>query len=405
VSRLGPLRGRDFRLLFAARTASRFGSAMAPVALAFGVLTTLHGSATDLGIVLTARLVPTVCFILLGGVLGDRLPRNLVMVGSNAVSGASQATAAVLLLTGRASVTSLAVLAAVNGLSSAFFMPASEGIVPLVVDADWLQQANALLRLSVNATNILGAAIGALVVTAASPGWAIAVDATTFLIAAAATAAMALPPRPSGEAESVLHDLRVGWGDFWSRTWLWAIVIQFGVVNAAQTGAVDVIGPKVAKQHLGGAGAWGAFLTATSIGLVASGILLMRWRPQRLLYVATLAVFPFALPLLALAVPVSTPLLVATGLLWGVASEVFGVMWTVAMQQQIPQDKLSRVYSYDMLGSFVLMPLGVAAAGPVSALVGDRIALVGCAVLTIAATVPVLFSRDVRTLERAQLVR
>ncbi len=184
MTTLGPLRQRDFRLLFIARTASRFGSSMAPVALAFGVLTTLHGSATDLGIVLTARLIPTVCFVLLGGVLGDRLPRNLVMVGSNAVSGASQVAAAALLLTGHASVTSLALLAAVNGLSSAFFMPASEGIVPLVVDAAWLQQANALLRLSVNATNILGAAVGALVVTAASPGWAIAVDGATFLVAA-----------------------------------------------------------------------------------------------------------------------------------------------------------------------------------------------------------------------------
>ena len=401
MSHFGPLRGRAFRLLFIARTASRFGSSMAPVALAFGVLTTLHGSATDLGIVLTARLVPTVCFILLGGVLGDRLPRNLVMVGSNAVSGASQVTAAALLLTGHASVTSLAVLAAVNGLSSAFFMPASEGIVPLVVDAEWLQQANALLRLSVNATNILGAAVGALVVTAASPGWAIAVDGATFLVAAVATAAMALPPLAAREAQSVLHDLRVGWRDFWSHTWLWAIVIQFGVMNAAQTGAVDVIGPKVAKEHLGGPGPWGAFLAATSIGLVASGFVLMRWRPRRLLYVATLACFPFALPLVALAVPAPTPVLIASGLAWGMASEVFGVLWTVAMQQQIPPEKLSRVFSYDMLGSFVLMPVGVAAAGPVSAIAGDRATLLGCAILIVAATAPVLLSRDVRTLERA----
>lgn len=400
MNRLGPLRERDFRLLFIARTTSRLGGSMAPVALAFAVLTTLHGSPTDLGIVLAARLVPTICFLLLGGVLGDRLPRHVVMVGSNVASGGSQGAAAVLLLTGHASVATLAALAAVNGLSSAFFMPASEGIVPQIVDAATLQEANALLRLSLNATNILGAALGGLLVAATSPGWAIAGDAASFGIAALATAAMRLPAA-AVQTHSVLQDLRDGWRDFWSRTWLWAIVVQFGVMNAAQTGAIDVIGPKIAKEHLGGPAAWGAFLTATSIGLVGSGLMLMRWRPRRLLFVATLACFPFALPPAALAVPAPELVLIATGLAWGFASEVFGVMWTVAMQQQIPRERLSRMYSYDMLGSFVLMPVGVALAGPVAALAGDRATLIGCAALVVAATAPVLLSRDVRTLSRA----
>lgn len=400
MSRLGPLRERDFRLLFLARTASRFGGAMAPVALAFGVLNTLHGSASDLGIILAARLVPTVCFLLLGGVLGDRLPRHLVMVGSNAVSGASQVAAAALLLTGEATVANLAALAAVNGLSSAFFMPASEGIVPQTVRSEFLQEANALLRLSVNATNIGGAAVGGLLVAATSPGWAIAIDGLTFFIAAGATAAMRVSHDLVLEGRSVLSDLREGWNDFWSRTWLWAIVIQFGVLNAAQLGAIDVIGPKVAKEHLGGAAPWGLFLTSTSVGLVVSGLVLMRWRPRRLLLAATWACFPFALPVLALADPAPTAVLIATGFIWGFSSEIFGVMWTVAMQQQIPREKLSRVFSYDMLGSFVLMPIGVAVAGPVAAAVGDRAALIGCAVLIVGSTVPVLLSRDVRTIER-----
>ena len=399
MSRLAPLRGRDFRLLFIARATSRLGGAMAPVALAFAVLNTLHGTATDLGIVLAARLIPTVCFILLGGVLGDRLPRSIVMVGSNLVSGASQATTAALLLTGHASIGNLALLAAVNGLSSAFFMPASEGIVPQIVDAEVLQEANALLRLSMNATNILGAALGGLLVAATSPGWAIAVDAVTFFLAALATALMHLP-RQTVVANSVLDDLREGWHDFWSRTWLWAIVIQFGVVNAAQTGAVDVIGPKVANEHLGGAATWGAFLAATSVGLVLSGLVLMRWRPRRLLFVATWAVFPLALPVVALAIPAQEAVLIATGFAWGFSSEVFGVMWSVTMQEQIPGERLSRMYSYDMLGSFVLIPLGVALAGPIAALIGERATLIGCAVFIVAATAPVFLVRDVRTLVR-----
>jgi MFS family permease len=400
TGRLGPLRERDYRLLFVARTTSRLGSAMAPVALAFAVLTTLHASASDLGLVLTARMIPTVCFLLLGGVLGDRLPRHLVMVGSNAVSGASQAAAATLLLTGRASVGNLAALAAVNGLSSAFFMPASEGIVPQVVSPALLQEANALLRLSVNATNIVGAAAGGLVVAATSPGWAIAVDALSFLVAALATARMSLRRIPALERRSMLGELREGWSDFWARTWLWAIVVQFGVVNAAESGAVNVLGPQVAKEHLGGAAAWGAFLTATSIGLVLSGIVLMRWQPRRILFVATLAVFSLALPPLALARPAPTTVVVAVGFVYGYFIEIFGVMWAVAMQQQIPKEKLSRMFSYDMLGSWALMPIGMAVVGPIAGAVGERATLLGCAVLTVAATAPVLLSRDVRTLER-----
>jgi MFS family permease len=400
ISRLGPLREREYRLLFVARTTSRFGSAMAPVALAFAVLTTLHGSASELGLVLTARMIPTVCFLLLGGVLGDRLPRHLVMVASNAVSGASQAAAAALLLTGPATVGNLAALAAVNGLSSAFFMPASEGIVPQVVSPSLLQEANALLRLSSNATNILGAAIGGLLVAATSPGWAIAGDALTFLLAAAATGLMSLP-RTLVRQRSMLQELREGWSDFWSRTWLWAIVVQFGVVNAAESGAVNVLGPEVAKDHLGGAAAWGAFLTATSVGLVLSGIVLMRWQPRRILFVATLSVFSLALPPLALARPAPTAVVVGVGFVYGYFIEIFGVMWAVAMQQQIPKEKLSRMFSYDMLGSWALMPIGMAVVGPVAAAVGTRATQLGCAVLTVAATAPVLISRDVRTLERA----
>lgn len=397
---LAALRERDYRLLFVARTTSRLGGAMAPVALAFAVLTTLHGSASDLGLVLTARMIPTICFLLLGGVLGDRLPRHLVMVGSNALSGSSQAAAAALLLTGRATVGNLAALAAVNGLSSAFFMPASEGVVPFVVSPSLLQEANALLRLSSNATTIAGAAAGGLLVAATSPGWAIAGDAASFFLAALATARMSLTRGLVTEQRSMLGELREGWSDFWSRTWLWAIVVQFGVVNAAESGAVNVLGPKVAKEHLGGAATWGAFLAAESIGLVTSGVVLMRWQPRRLLFVATIAVFSLALPPLALARPESSAVVVAVGFVYGYFIEIFGVMWTVAMQQQIPKEKLSRMFSYDMLGSWALMPIGMAAVGPVAAAVGDRATLLGCAGLTVAATAPVLLSRDVRTLER-----
>jgi MFS family permease len=376
------------------------GSAMAPVALAFAVLNTLHGSATDLGLVLAARQVPTVLFLLFGGVISDRLPRHRVMVASNLASGASQAVVAVLLLSGRANIWELAALAAINGSASAFFFPASIGIVPQTVSIPMLQQANATLRLSLNATNIVGASIGGLLVAATSPGWAVAFDAATYGVAALAIGAMNLPPGLRIEGSTVLNELRVGWRDFWSRPWLWAIVLQFGVVNAVENGAVQIFGPVVAKEHLGGATGWGLVLTATSIGLVLCGFLMLRWRPRRILFVATVAVFGLVLPLFALAISAPLPVVMAAGFFAGFFVEIFGVLWDTAMQQEIPLDKLSRLSAYDALGSLVLTPIALAALGPIGGVFGIRTTLIACALLTIGATLPVLLSRDVRTLER-----
>jgi MFS family permease len=400
VSRLGPLRERDFRLLFIGQTTSRLGSAMAPVALAFAILHTLHGSATDIGIVLAVRQVAVVVLLLFGGVWSDRLPRHHVMVFSNVVSCAAQAAVAALLLTGHAQLWQLAALAALNGGSSAFFFPASTGIIPQTVPAGMLQQANATLRLAINSTNITGAAVGGLIVAATSPGIAIAVDAVSYALAAVSIGLMRLPASLRMQGTSVLHDLREGWRDFWSRPWLWAIVIQFGLVNAAVSGSEAVLGPTVADDKLGGAAGWGVILAAQSIGLVACGVLMLRWRPRRILRVATYGAFSLVLILVALAVPAPLPIVVAAAFLTGFGIEIFGVLWDTAVMQEIPQEKLSRISSYDALGSWVLMPLGFIAAGPVAGAVGTRTAFVAAAILTVVATALVLLSRDVRTLER-----
>ena len=360
----------------------------------------LTGSTTDLGIVLAARSIATIILLLFGGVWADRLPRYAIMVSANVASGATQALVAILLLSGHARVWELAVLALLNGASSAFFFPASSGIVPQTVPPELQQQANATLRLGLNATNIVGAALGGLLVAASSPGWAIAVDAASYGVAAIAIAAMHLPPGLRVQGSTVLHELREGWSDFWSRGWLWAIVLQFGIVNAFESGAMGVLGPTVAKRHLGGAAAWGGVLTATSIGLVLSGVLMLHWRPRRILFVATLAVFPMTLPLLALARPAPLVVVIVAGFIAGFSVEIFGVLWDTAMQQEIPQEKLSRLYSYDALGSWALMPTALAILGPIAGGLGTRTTLLACAVLVVGATAPVLLSHDVRTLER-----
>jgi MFS family permease len=399
LSRFGPLREREFRLLFAGRTISMAGSAMAPIALAFAVLD-LTGSKADLGIVLAVRQVAVIVLLLFGGVWADRLPRHLVMVASNLVSGLSQAIVAVLLLSHHASIVSLAALAALNGASSAFFFPASSGIIPQTVPGTMLQQANASLRLALNATNVSGAALGGIAVAIAGPGWAIAFDALSYGLAALALSRMRVRAPERTGATTVFSELRVGWHDFWSRPWLWAIVLQFGLVNAAYTGAFLVLGPDVAKSHLGGAAGWAAVLVSSQVGLICSGLVLLRWRPRRLLRTATLAVFGLALPAVALARPEALVVVMAASFVSGVCSEIFGVLWDTTYQQEIPHDKLSRLSAYDALGSWVLMPIGFAVVGPVAVVVGNRATFLGSAVLIVAATALTFLSRDVRTLER-----
>jgi len=397
--KLGPLRERSFRYLFLGRTTSFIGNAFATVALAFAVLD-LTGSKSDLGFVLAARTLPQVLFLLVGGIWADRLPRHRVMVYSNVVSGLSQGAIAVLLLTGQAEVWHLMALAAVNGLSAAFFFPAATGIVPQTVPQSMLQPANAILRLGQNASWIGGAAFGGLVVAATSPAVGIAVDAASFLVAAVLLAMIRLPARLRMEASNFFADLTEGWREFSSRTWLWVIVLQFGFVNAMILGVEGVLGPAVANDHLGGAAAWGLILTAQSLGLVLGGLLLLRVRPRRLLLTATLA-FLLTIPfLLGLAGPLSVAALILLAALAGIGLETFGIMWDTTMQQEIPQEKLSRVYSYDALGSFVLIPLGVAVVGPVSELIGTRATILGASAISLTATLAVLLVRDVRTIER-----
>ena len=397
--RLGPFGHRDFRLLFLGRTTSFVGNAFANVALAFAVLE-LTGSKSDLGYVLAARALPQVLFLLAGGIWADRLPRHRVMVVSNVLSGLSQSAVAALLLSGHARIWELGGLAAVNGMSSAFFFPASTGIVPQTVPRPLLQSANALLRLGLNASFIGGAALGGLIVAATSPGVGIACDAASFFLAALFIGLIRIPASLRMESSSFFADLGEGWREFSSRPWLWAIVAQFGFVNAAEQGCTWVLGPAIAKAHLGGAAAWGLVLTAQSLGFVSGGLLLLRFRPRRLLLAATLG-FLLTIPfLLALSAPAALVVVVAAAAVGGIGTEIFGVLWETTLQQEISQEKLSRVSAYDALGSFVLIPLGVAVAGPVAQAIGTRETILGAAAVSLTVTLAVLLVRDVRTIER-----
>jgi MFS family permease len=322
------------------------------------------------------------------------------MVGSSLLSGASQGLLATLLLTGHAQLWHLIALSAVNGCSTAFFFPASQGIVPQTVPQDQLQEANALLRLGLNACGIAGPALAGLLVAATNPGWALAADAVTFGLGAVFIGAMHLPASLRVQGSSMLAELRDGWREFRGRAWLWVIVIQFSVVNAAQSGVRDVLGPVQAERYLGGAGAYGAILAAGAAGFIAGGLLALRFRPERMLLVATLGVFTEVLQPILFGFPAPVWAIAMGGFVTGLGIETFGVLWDTTMQQQIPGEKLSRLYAYDMLGSIALMPVGLAVVGPIANVVGVRATCWGAAALIACATAPVLLVREVRELRR-----
>ena len=284
AGRLGVLEEREFSILWLGQAMSALGSSLVPVALAFAVID-LTGSASALGLVLSAAFVSRVVLLLVGGVVADRLPRQSVMLGADLLRTVSQGLAAGLLITGHARLWELVVLIALFGAGDAFFAPASTGLVPETVRAERLQQANALMSLSRSVALVAGPTIAGLLVTAVGPGWVFAIDAATFAVSSASLACLRLP-RSVSEAPraTVLVELRDGWREVRSRTWVWATVVRFSLSNLA-IAPLFVLGPFVAEESLGGATAWGLIGTAGGIGAVLGDAAALRLRPRRPLLV------------------------------------------------------------------------------------------------------------------------
>ncbi|MFJ3927569.1 MFS transporter [Streptomyces sp. NPDC090022] len=392
--------GRNYSLLTGAAVVTNLGSHGALIAAAFAVLEA-GGSSGDVGLVAAARTLPLVLFLLVGGALADRLPRHRVMVAANALNCVSQAAFAALVLLGEPRLWQMMLLTALCGTGTAFFNPAAEGMLLSSVSGEHANRAFALFRMAMNGAGIGGAALGGAMVAALGPGWVLAVDAAAFAFAGALRAFLDVGDvaarAPGG---GLLADLREGWAEFRSRPWLWGIVLQFAVVVAVVGAAEAVYGPLVARDHLGGPAPWGYAMGAFGLGTLAGALLMMRWKPRRLLLVGTLCVFPLALPSAALAVPLPAWGLCAVMFLTGTAIEVFGVNWMTTLHQEIPEDKFSRVSAYDWFGSVSMLPLATALAGPAESAFGRSGALWGCAGLVVLATALVLLVPDVRRITR-----
>ena len=411
---LGALHEPEFRKLFFGQAISIAGSMLSIVAMPFAVLE-VGGTATDIGLVEAAYILPMALMITVGGVWSDRLERRRVMLVVDLERAILTFVMAGLLLSGDAAVWMLALLMAGLGAGDAFFRPAYTGLVPQVVSAVRLQQANALQGLVQSASVTVGAATGGLLVAALGAGWAIGIDGLTFLLSAwflwrlrpvpvsaraplaaargsAATSDAGRAAAPSG----FLADLRLGWSEFTSHTWLWVMVSGASVFLFAVEAPLQVLGPIVARDAYNGARTWGLLAAAMGVGQIVGGGVALRWRPRRPFLIVACGMNVAALPMAMLATTAPTWALLASAAGLGVVWGTFDPFWLTAMQREVPPDMISRVSSYDYLGSLAFYPAGLALAGPVSALIGIPATLwigAGCA---LAVSLFWLSWRDVR---------
>jgi len=392
------LRQPEFRLLFGGQAVSLLGDAIVPVALAFAVLD-LTGSVSDLGYVLAARTIPLVGFLLAGGVFADRLPRRSVMIAADLTRLCTQGTLAALLILGQAQLWQLLVLLALHGTATAFFNPAVTGLVPATVTANALQQANALRGMAMSAAAVAGPAIAGILVATVGSGWALAADAASFAVSAALLGLLRLPLQNPLPRQSFLRDLRGGWSELRSRSWIWVIILCSSVGNAV-LGAFFVLGPAVSKHSLGGVGAWALIVAILGLGSLLGSAAAMRLHPHRPLLLGSLLVLPFgALPaMLALRLP--APAIAAVALIAGFGNMIFNALWETALQRHVPPAALSRVSAYDWFGSLAAQPIAYASVGAVASTIGTNATLYGAAVLTTIATLAMIAVPSVRLLGR-----
>jgi MFS family permease len=325
-------------------------------------------------------------------VWADRLPRHLVLIAVAAVQGVAQGATGALVLAGVATIPMLVALQAAYGLAEGFVLPASTGLIPATVSPARLQEANALLGLTRNGTRIVGPAIGGALVAVGSPGAALLVDAASFGAAALLLWPLRLPARADVvEAKSFFADLREGWTEFRRQTWIWTTIVFFGIGNFAFA-TYFVLGPIITKRELGGAPAWATLTTAFSVGALLGSLIAIRIRPRKPLAASCMSAWVFLLQPLGMGLSLPLPVLTVFSAVAGAGLSVHLALWFTVFQQNVPPEAVSRVSSYDSFGSFVLLPLGAAVAGPIAAVVGVHETLLAAAAV-IAITEAIVFAQ------------
>ncbi|MGW1429231.1 MFS transporter [Streptomyces sp. NPDC002431] len=393
-----PLRIPAFRRFLLANLVSTTGSAMAPLALAYAVIGQ-GGGAGSLGTVLATNSVPTIVFLLAGGVLADRFSRSRILFLGNLLAALAQGALAALVATGHATTASIASCGFVSGVAAAFTAPAAAGVVGQLVAAEQLLRANALVRLPNNAVKVLGPVAAGVIVAVGGPGWALSWDALSFLVAALLLLGLRLDA-PVAVAGGVIADLRAGWAGFRGRVWLWTYTVSGTVVVAAWLAGFQLLGPVVAAEHYAGARSWGLVQGAFASGLLAGTVLCLRWKPDRLLAVAVVASAGLCLPPTALGLGLPLLWVLLGAVLAGIGLDVAVVAWNTALQQQVPRDELGRMSAFNGVGERIAIPVGYLVVALSAQVWTGRTVLLVCSGAIVAATLLNLCVRDMYRVHR-----
>ena len=381
--------------MFVAYLVTYTGSAMAPIAMAFGVLE-LTGSTSDASVVIAAPTLASIFVLLLGGAIADRTSRHKIIYLADTFSMCAQACMAFLFLSGYATIPLLTLFMLLNGVSIAFHIPALTGFIVQLVSREELQSTNAILGTARNGAVAGGAALGGVLVATVGPGMTLLIDALTFGAAAILIFTAKPNPQATTPQASIINDLKVGWQEFTSHTWLWVIVIQFSLIVASMEAVFGLLGPAVTRDFMDGAKDWGLIASGFGLGTLMGGLWAMRLRPKHPMRLATILVFTFA------GVPVAlyfgSPLyaVVLAAIFNGFNGQIFAVLWYTTLQSKVPHEKLSRVSAYDHLGSIALAPLGIVAAGFLYETIGPENTLLVAIATVVIPTILTLCVSDVR---------
>jgi MFS family permease len=400
------LRHREFRFLWLAQSSSVIGDYLVLVALALFVIGQT-GSASDLGLVLAAKALPLVGFLLVGGVWADRLPRHRVMMAADLIRFALHGLLAVLIFAGTVPIWQLIAIEMLYGSAEAFFRPAADGLLPQTVPEQDIQQARAITAMSNNLAEFAGPALATALVLGAGAGWAFALDAATFLLSAAFLSRVR--PRRRGAVstsgataapDSMWSEIRAGSREVRSRPWVWATLLSFCAALFFGLAPWFVLGPIVAHGQYGHVYVYGILEATVGLGTILGSLAGVGWRPRFPMRTAMLAIM--AWPVAAILYASGTTLFVVlpVTLLAGSGIAVFDILWTTALAERIPPGRLSRVSSFDWMISGALLPLGYAIAGPLGSALGAVPVMVGGSILALVAFVLGLLPRDTRMLER-----
>jgi len=399
---LSALRSRDFRLLWLSQSASVLGDGLVVVAGGLFV-TRLTGNPSDVGIVLAAYVLPLVLLLLVGGVVADRMPRQLVMVASDCCRAVLHGSLALLIAVGAVRIWHMVLIGLLYGTAQAFFQPAYTGLIPQTVPEREIQSAQALGGISRELAAFISPALATALIFSVGGAAAFGLDALTFTISAVMLSRVHARDRGGKHvSDTLLAELKDGWTAVRARPWVWGTISAFSTALLVALAPFFVLGPAVSREVYGtdavfgiGSAFWGA---GTVLGALGGG----HWRPRRPLRTGLLVSLGWPATITLFAVGPSLGVLYGATLAAGVGLGLLGVWWETALAQRIPPQLLSRVSAWDWMGSLALLPVGYLLAGPLGDVFGPVEVLAGGGVVGTVAMTFALLPRSTRAMTRIE---